>query len=579
MRLVTFLSVILLPLAGSIIRAADKPFGGAQDKPNVIIVITDDQGYGDVGAHGNPIIKTPNMDRLHGQSVRLTDFHVDPTCSPTRGSLMSGRFSTRTGIWHTIMGRSLMDDDELTIAETLKSAGYATGMFGKWHLGDNYPLRPQDQGFDHVVWHHGGGVTQGPDYWENDYFDDTYEVNGEYRKFEGYCTDVWFRESLEFIKNNRDKPFFAYIATNAPHGPFLVSDKYADPYRKQGLTDTMARFYGMITNIDDNLGTLMQRLDEWKLADNTILIFMTDNGTAAGMRGNKEWGGFNAGMRGNKGSVYDGGHRVPFFIRWPAGGLTGGRDEDALTAHIDILPTLVDLVGIDKPDGPPLDGISLAKRLRNLSTDMPDRTLVLHQQRVHTPIKWRNSLVFDKRWRLVNKTKLYDIIADPGQKKNVAGQHPQVVQRLQARFDKFWDSLQPVYDEYVRIGLGSDAENPTTLMSHDWLVENQKNSPWHQRHVASGHVGNGPWAVNVEQAGRYRISLDRWPPYVDKPIGATHARVKIAGQELETDVAPDATDATFTVELKAGPSMLWTYLKGEDGKTRGAYFATVKRID
>ncbi|QNN25336.1 arylsulfatase [Planctomycetales bacterium ZRK34] len=550
----------------------------AADRPNVIIVITDDQGYGDIAAHGNPIIKTPNMDRLHAQSVRLTDFHVDPTCAPTRSSVMSGRFSTRTGIWHTIMGRSLMNTKELTVAETFKAAGYRTGMFGKWHLGDNYPMRPQDQGFDHVVWHHGGGVTQGPDYWGNDYFDDTYEVDGKYHKFEGYCTDVWFGEALSYIKANRDKPFFVYLATNAPHGPYLVADKYADPYRKQGLTDTMARFYGMITNVDDNLGVFMQRLDDWQLAENTILIFMTDNGTAAGMRGNKTWRGFNAGMKGNKGSVFDGGHRVPFFIRWPAGGLIGGRDDNVLAAHIDVLPTLVDLAGIKKPDGPPLDGVSLAKRLLDPSMPMPDRQLVLHQQRVHTPIKWRNSLVFTERWRLVNKDQLYDIEADPGQNKDLAGQYPEVVKKLQGRFDKFWDSLQPVYNDYSRIGLGSDAQNPTTLMSHDWLVEDYKYSPWNQARVAEGLVGSGPWAVNVEREGEYEIALDRWPLYIDKPIGAKHAKLAIGDKTVDADVDPSAASAIFRLHLTPGPAMMQSWLTGEDDKVRGAYFVRVRRL-
>ena len=251
-------------------------------RPNVVLVMTDDQGYGDVAAHGNAMINTPNMDALYRQSVRLTDFHVDPTCSPTRSALMSGRYSTRTGVWHTIMGRSLMSTDELTIAEVFKAGGYRTGMFGKWHLGENYPLRPQDQGFDYVVCHGGGGVGQGPDWWGNDYFDDTYFRNGRPEKFTGYCTDVWFAEAMEFIERNKDRPFFAYLATNAPHGPLNVAEEYSRPYEQKGVTPNMAKFYGMITNIDENLGKLMRQLDRLGIAEETILIFMTDNGTAAG---------------------------------------------------------------------------------------------------------------------------------------------------------------------------------------------------------------------------------------------------------------------------------------------------------
>ena len=202
-NLAAMLSLILTLLAANTATAKAK-------KPNVILVITDDQGYGDVGAHGNSMIKTPHLDKLHSVSVRLTDFHVDPTCSPTRSALMTGRYSTRTGVWHTIMGRSIMDGSELTLAEIFKAAGYATGMYGKWHLGDNYPCRPQDQGFEETYYHGGGGVGQTPDFFGNDYFDDTYFRNGKAEKAEGYCTDVWFKEAMAFIRKNREKPFFTY---------------------------------------------------------------------------------------------------------------------------------------------------------------------------------------------------------------------------------------------------------------------------------------------------------------------------------------------------------------------------------
>ena len=259
--------LILLVFAGWTLPAMAK-----ESQPNVIVVITDDQGYGDVGAHGNSMIQTPNLDVLHSQSVRLTDYHVDPTCSPTRSALMTGRYSTRTGVWHTIMGRSLMNSQEYTVAEVFRDGGYTTGMFGKWHLGDNYPVRPQDQGFDYTFIHGGGGVGQGPDYWGNDYFDDTYWRNGKPEAQTGYCTDVWFNDALKFIERNRKKPFFAYISTNAPHGPYLVAEKYSDPYKEKGVGSPQAEFYGMVENIDENMGKLMAKLDELKLADNTILI-------------------------------------------------------------------------------------------------------------------------------------------------------------------------------------------------------------------------------------------------------------------------------------------------------------------
>ena len=557
-------------------------------RPNVILIMTDDQGYGDIGAHGNTMIRTPNLDRLHAQSVRLTDFHVDPTCSPTRSALMSGRYSTRTGVWHTIMGRSLMDGSELTIGEVFRANGYRTGMYGKWHLGENFPLRPQDQGFEDVVCHGGGGVGQGPDYWGNDYFDDTYWRNGVPEKFEGYCTDVWFREAMRFVAQSQsaDQPFFCYLSTNAPHGPLYVAEKWSKPYVDKGVAQDQARFYGMIENIDWNVGRFMQQLAELGIAENTILVFMTDNGTAAGRVNPKliregKWGGFNAGMRRNKGSEYDGGHRVPFFVRWPAGGLGGatgsGRDEGYLAAHVDVLPTLVGLCGIAKPEGPPLDGIDLAGRLRNPGARLPERTLFVHSQRILHPEKWRKSAVMTKRWRLVNGKQLFDMTADPAQKKDVATDHPEVMARLIAAYDGWWESLAPAIARSVHIGLGSDAEQTTLLHPHDWQVIGRGGCPWHQNHVRRGMVAHGRWFVEVMRPGTYTFELRRWPRHVDRPIEATLARLTVAGRPHEKTVVPTDKMTAFRVELPAGRTTLRTELTLENGRTRGAYFVYVTR--
>lgn len=560
-------------------------------KPNVILVITDDQGYGDVGAHGNSMIKTPNLDKLHSVSIRLTDFHVDPTCSPTRSALMTGRYSTRTGVWHTIMGRSIMEGSELTLAEIFKANGYATGMYGKWHLGDNYPCRPQDQGFDETFYHGGGGIGQTPDFFGNDYFDDTYFRDGKAEKAEGYCTDVWFKEALNFIEKNKKKPFFAYLSTNAPHDPFLVDDSYRTPYLKKGVQRTMASFYGMITNIDENMGRLMKRLEELKLKENTILVFMTDNGTAAGApRGSRgkektdntsnNWAGFNAGMKGQKGSKYDGGHRVPFFIHWPAGGLHGGRDLDTLSAHIDVLPTLVELSGIKHPDkgALPIDGASLAALLRGKEPAWPDRTLFVHSQRIEQVKKGRSNSVMTKRWRLVNNKELYDITADPGQMKNIASRHQDVVKTLNAAYDGWWQSLSPVFTRTVHLTLGNDAENPSTLTCHDWHTNNGE-VPWNHDHIRKGSVANGFWAVNIEKRGKYEFTLRRWPAEENRALGATAARIRIGKLEESQPVAPDKTSTVFRLDVPAGQTRLQTWLDRKDGKTCGAYFVEVKRLD
>jgi len=284
------------------------------DRPNVIFVLTDDQGYPPLGVHGHPFIQTPHLDRFHAEAVRFEQFHSGTTCAPTRAGFLTGHYCNSTGVWHTVGGRSLLRADEWTLANAFAEAGWRTGIFGKWHLGDSYPYRPQDRGFQKSVIHGGGGVGQTPDFWGNDYFDDTYLVDGRPQPFKGYCTDVFFSEALAFIESDASTPFFCFLSTNAPHSPFNVPPEYHARYAGKTATEAYARFLGMITNIDENFGALRARLQAANLEDNTILIFASDNGQcpfAAGF----EPQAFNAGMRGFKGSMYEGGHRVPFLVR------------------------------------------------------------------------------------------------------------------------------------------------------------------------------------------------------------------------------------------------------------------------
>ncbi len=546
-------------------------------RPNVILVMTDDQGYGDLGCHGNPVIQTPNLDKLYTQSVRLTDFHVGPTCSPTRAALMTGRYCNRTGVWHTIMGRSLLRRDEVTMGDVFSASGYRTGIYGKWHLGDNYPFRPQDRGFGEVLIHGGGGVGQGPDYWGNDYFDDTYFHNGVPEKFEGYCTDVWFDGAMKFIEANKNRPFFCYIPTNAPHGPYNIADEYVKPYLDKGLPERQARFYGMITNIDDNMARLMRRLRQLGLEENTILIFMTDNGTSGGS--------YSAGMRGKKGSEYDGGHRVPCFIRWPRGSLTSPGDIDRLTAHVDLLPTLIELCRLKRPRGVRFDGDSLVPLLTGRGGNWLDRTLITDSQRIEHPEKWRKSAVMTDRWRLVNGTELYDIKADPGQKNNIAGGKPAVVEELREAYEQWWADVSERFDEYCEIIIGSDKQNPTRLMSHDW---HSPQVPWSQGAVRKGMQSNGFWAVEIERDGTYQFELRRWPKELDaainaavpggKAIAATSARLKIADLDVTKAIPNGAHAVTFEVELKAGKGRLQSWFIDDTGESRGAYYVYAKRL-
>ena len=309
-------------------------------------------------------------------------------------------------------------------------------------------------------------------------------------------------------------------------------------------------------------------------------MFTTDNGTAAGdaPRKNEEgtWRGFNSGMRGKKGSEFDGGHRVPFFAHWPAGGVVGGRDIDALTAHIDVLPTLVEMCGLEMPVTRALDGASFAQALAGDGAAPRGRTLFVHSQRIEHPRKWRKSAVMTERWRLVNGEQLFDVVADPGQRTDVAGAHADVVAALRTAYDGWWRSLEPVFDNYVRIDVGG-AEDPVELMSHDWH-SGDRGTPWSQAHVRTGYVGNGPWALEVRSRGDYEITLRRWPAWLRREMGCVHAKIAFAGSEVGRDIEPVGTHATFRVTLESGPMMLLTTLRREDGEEHGAYFASIRAV-
>ena len=554
----------------------------APSRPNVILLITDDQGYGDLACHGNPVLRTPRLDELYRQSVRLTDFHVDPTCAETRAALMTGRYSARVGVWHTVMGRSLLRADEATLAQLFSATGYRTGIFGKWHLGDNFPLRPQDRGFQESLIHGGGGVGQTPDYWGNDYFDDTYLRNGRPEKQQGYCTDVFFAAAKEFIERHRDEPFFCYLATNAPHSPYNVDSKYAQPYLEKGVPQPAANFYGMIANIDENLGRLRETLRELELDQKTLLIYMTDNGTAAGAGrgGQGAWQGYNAGMRGQKGSQFDGGHRVPCFLHLP-GRIEGGRDVATLTAHFDLAPTLIELCRLTKPQAP-LDGRSLASLLMSDRTNegaWPERRLVVHSQRVDVPEKWRKCAVMTDRWRLVDGRELYDISKDPGQEKDISGEHPEIVEELRSAYETWWSDVSTRFDEAVRIVVGDNAENPSRLTCHDWHAPIAQ-VPWSQQAIIERDVnGNGYWEIHVAEPGQYEITLRARPREAQRetPLNAVLAKVRVGEKEKSQQLEGDASEATLSLALPAGPARLQTWLQDAQGNERGAYYVYLQR--
>ncbi|HEX4070829.1 MAG TPA: arylsulfatase [Planctomycetaceae bacterium] len=450
MRLVSLLIGVIVGAFGTSLSAAPAERAPlvATQRPNIVIVLVDDVGYGDFSCHGNPVIRTPHVDGFYRQSVRFTDFHVSPTCAPTRCSLMTGRHEFKSGVTHTILERERMSLKAVTIAQVLHDAGYATGIFGKWHLGDQEPYQPEHRGFDEVFIHGGGGIGQTfpgscGDAPGNTYFNPALMHNGKFEKTHGYCTDLFFGQALRWIDRERQsgRPFFAYITPNAAHTPLQVPEEYFALYRGK-VPENVARFFGMIANIDDNFGRLLGKLDEWKLADNTLVLFMTDNGGTQGVKL------FNAGMRGMKNTPYQGGTRVPSFWRWPAG-FAGGCDVSALSAHIDVFPTLAEITGakLSQAARKQVEGRSLLELLKHPEAKAADRFLVTHCGR--WPLgkaetgKYKDYSIRDSRFTLVNNQELYDLQSDPGETTNVIAQHPEEVAHLRAFYDGWWADVLP----------------------------------------------------------------------------------------------------------------------------------------
>lgn len=558
-------------------------------QPNVIVIMTDDQGYGDMACHGHPFVKTPNLDRLHRESLRLTDFHVMPLCSPTRAALMTGRDPMRDGIWATVLGRSILPASTPTMGDVFKAAGYRTAMIGKWHLGDNAPARPQDKGFRHVFMHGGGGVGQTPDHWGNDYVDDLYDLDGEPVRTMGYCTDVWFGDAIRFVRESKDRPFFLYLATNAPHAPFVPPPASATAYRDvPGIDPQTAAFYSMIENVDANVGKLLDELDKTGLARETIVVFLNDNGTA---RGQIAPGAFNAGMRGVKGTLYDGGHRAACFIRWPGGGSAfgGGKDISGLTIAQDLLPTLASLCGIDLAKHPvPLDGLDLGPVLRGEKAIPDDRRAFVQFSQTDAPPVRGKAAVLSNRWRLIEGKQLFDMQADPGQAKNVAAEHAEVVASLNAAYDRWFEGLGEALKRENPIHIGG-AEAETWLNVMDLHTGGTPaNLPWHQGMILKGQKVRGYWAVEAKKAGTYRFRCARWPAesgmkLTDAPASGTawpiaKARLKIGEIERTIEVLPGDTYAEFEVELKTGQSRLQAdFLDGEGREIGSAFYVGIKK--
>ncbi|MBY0506865.1 MAG: arylsulfatase [Bryobacteraceae bacterium] len=554
----------------------------AASRPNVIIVLTDDQGYGDFGCHGNPVLKTPNMDRLHGESIRFTDFHSAPMCTPTRGQLMSGLDALRNKATSVTAGRAVLRRDLPTMADIFKASGYRTGLFGKWHLGDAYPYRPTDRGFEEAKYHLGWGFSAAPEF-DNDYFNGRYRDKGVVKNFTGYCTDFWFNEAMSWMKA-QTQPFFCYLPTNTPHAPAWVDRKYSAPYQKPGLP---AAFFGMIANLDENLGRLEEFLRVSGLRENTIVVLMTDNGGTGGAKF------YNAGMRAAKTQLYDGGHRVPCFVRWPAGKLRAAGDVATPAQMQDWLPTLIDLCGLKKPANAKFDGVSLKPALSG--GDLADRMLIVQYGQV--PKKWDANVIWG-RWRLIQGAELYDFRADVGETTDLAAKEPAVVAKMRAHYEQWWASVAPGLDDPCPLSIGAPQENPVTLTSSDWW-EIYADNFGHVSNAVGGPQG-GKWHVYVERSGEYEVQLSRWP-FAQKlaltagreekkmtagtlPAGKAMpiagAKLQIAGQDLTVKTAATDTAASFRVKLQGKTrTVLHGWFQDSAGADLcGVYYALVRWI-
>jgi len=431
----------------------------AEEQPNIIFVMPDDAGYGDYSIFGNPVIKTPAVDAFVKEGLLLTQFHVSPACAPTRAALMTGRHEFRSGVTHTVQQRERPNIHMNTVAQLLQSSGYTTGIFGKWHLGDEEAYRPENRGFDEVYIHGSGGIGQHADAPGNHNVNPALWHNNRFVQTEGYCTDLFFEQATKWMDEKRrgSQPFFAFIAPNAPHTPHNIPEQYykhyEEPLAKNNIHSRLARYCGMVENIDTNFGKLLKQLDQWQMRDDTIVIFLgSDNGGTAGVEI------YDAGMRAKKMTPYQGGTRVPFVIRWPDGGVPAGAECDALTSIIDIFPTLSTISGatLSTELKKQLEGRNLVPLLKDPKANWADRYLVHHVGRWLKPVtaeqaKYINCAIQNSRFTLVNNTELYDLEKDPGETTNVISEHPEVVSQLRAEYDKWWqDTLPMMVNESVK---------------------------------------------------------------------------------------------------------------------------------
>lgn len=561
----------------------------AEGKPNIIIMMSDDQGYGDLGSHGNPYLKTPNIEKIGKQGMEMDNFVTYPNCSATRAGLMTGRYPYRTGVTAVTQVDHLMNTSEVTLAEILRDNGYSTGIFGKWHIGDNYPMRPTDQGFEEALVHKGGGIGQAAGPAGNTYFDPVLEHNNVSTKYEGYVDDIFTEAALDFIdeKKDSDEPFLVYLATNLPHFPLQVPDSLADRFRKMGLHEDNALTFGMIESIDYNVGRVLKKVKDAGIEKDTIVIFMSDNGPRDRRTKNDTYPGrWVANLRGTKTSVYDNGIRVPFFVSWP-GVLDKGVKTDTMGTMIDIMPTLLEAAEVKIPDGLKIDGKSLLSIWKQeKDTTFDDRNFFVQMHYGPTPFKYMHFTVRGQKYKLISphdfphgilfqpkdeelekvlaNLELYDLENDPSERINIAAEHPDIVEEYLAQYEAWFDEVTEERDAkgIQRIHLGTKQAPAVNLSQFDW------GGP---RVNVTNKLGH--WRVKTE-AGKYDVSLDL--PKTQKD-GVAH--LQYHELHLQQPIKAGQEHVVFKdVTLPAVEGNLHAYMKIER-LAEGPLFVDVVRTD
>lgn len=499
--------------------------GQNTSRPNVIIILSDDQGYADYSINGNPVLETPSIDRIATEGIRFADFHVSPYCTPTRGELLSGLDALHNQAATVGTGRNTMRRDIQTLPEVFKYNGYRTGIFGKWHLGDNYPDRPMDRGFEKSVWFHGWGLLSEYEY-NNDYYRTRYLDNLTTIQSEQYCTDLWFDQAIQWMNkmSESNQPFFAYIPTNAPHGPFLAPKEDYEYYKDKVKDSTAAAFFGMIRNIDKNVAKLDKWLEEKNLKENTIVIYLNDNGGTGGVNV------YNANMKGKKGQVYEGGHRAGCFFRWPASNLGTNRIIPTTSEVQDLFPTLIELLNLKTNSKlQKLDGVSLVPVLKKKSP-IKDRMFVVQYGGGVRPEKYFSCVVWND-WRLIGSNELYNIKNDIGQTNNIAEQHPQILKKMLSFYDGWWAKREKDIDNFVPIFLGASQQDTALLTSDFWANGDYVNTQWKVA-LADGPANGGVWHIRVKKSGLYEIELSRWPFFLNQPLQSIGIGKAVGGYKL-----------------------------------------------